>query len=835
MTEVSGLTDEEAYFQDDFDADFNDDRVNELTAGMVNRFASTFSSDSNEQFLDASSSNLLISLSSDKSETSNSIQSIQSSYIQNLRRKRQKPPVLQITLPPLSEEQKKIVTSVTSGSNLIIDSVAGSGKTTTILGISKSVLETYPDSYLLILTYNSRLKDETRRKCGGLGLTHVETHSYHAFCHKFYDAGIKDDQGIINLIKHNMKPMTKENQALIKFNTIIIDECQDMSLLYHYLVKKIITDLCHPNVQIIVLGDRYQMIYDFMGCDQRYLTYACYLYNTHRVWENYRLSVSYRLTNEIANFVNYVMLGCPPENPQTQRINTVRAGLKVQYLVANPFSVPISIIENLLINPKKEKQNNQGDDVTSSEAEAVEKVSDLTKRYKPDDIFILAPSVKAKGTGMNTEKPIVRFANRLSRKGIPVYHPSSDDETPSEEALKGKVGVCTFHSVKGLERKVTIIFGFDNSYFAFFKKDQNPLVCTNDLYVATTRSSELLIVIQGDDTLPLPFLKLDLINKYCDLYGQMKEIKTFDSSKARTINVTDLTAHLPSTVLHHALSLVKFHVVSNPRDEINLGSVTDSSHTEIKEYVSDINGLIVPSIYEMKMTGTSTIITFIKQHFLKEGLIDEDGPNIIVNDKSSRLLNQREQARICQLLTKKDLSLTDISYLTVAYDALRTGYIVRLNQISNFSWLEQRQNEVRKCSEILEIEINKSGIKEAKEVLFETDITVPMTVCGSDFVIRGRMDIITNDHIWEIKCTKSLRPEHLIQLAVYAYMISLKDRSNWFNYRYQLLNVLTGECVILDPSSNLYSLVYMLIYEKCIRKYTPKTDQQFISDCYMCY
>ena len=58
--------------------------------------------------------------------------------------------------------------------------------------------------------------------------------------------------------------------------------------------------------------------------------------------------------------------------------------------------------------------------------------------------------------------------------------------------LKGKIVFSTFHQSKGRERKVVLVFNFDQSYFKYYGKELDPNVCPNELYVATTRAQEHL-------------------------------------------------------------------------------------------------------------------------------------------------------------------------------------------------------------------------------------------------------------------------------------------------------------------------------------------------------
>ena len=86
-------------------------------------------------------------------------------------------------LPEISIEQNNIIQQLLLNNNVVVDSVAGSGKTTCNLHIAKY----FHNKHILLLTYNSKLKLETREKATKLGLHNIEVHSYHSFCVKYYD------------------------------------------------------------------------------------------------------------------------------------------------------------------------------------------------------------------------------------------------------------------------------------------------------------------------------------------------------------------------------------------------------------------------------------------------------------------------------------------------------------------------------------------------------------------------------------------------------------------------------------------------------------------------
>ena len=55
--------------------------------------------------------------------------------------------------------------------------------------------------------------------------------------------------------------------------------------------------------------------------------------------------------------------------------------------------------------------------------------------------------------------------------------------------------ISSFHQSKGLERKIVVVFNFDQSYFKYYAKHENTDVVPNTLYVACTRAKDILILV----------------------------------------------------------------------------------------------------------------------------------------------------------------------------------------------------------------------------------------------------------------------------------------------------------------------------------------------------
>lgn len=122
-----------------------------------------------------------------------------------------------IKLQPSNQQQA--VLDAIDDSNVVIDSVAGGGKTT----MQQFIAAKKRDKRILVLTYSKFLKLQGRLHFQRNGLTNVEVHSYHSFCFKYYSQ-TTTDQGIGDIIAKRMPA-----KSLINYDMVIVDECQDMN------------------------------------------------------------------------------------------------------------------------------------------------------------------------------------------------------------------------------------------------------------------------------------------------------------------------------------------------------------------------------------------------------------------------------------------------------------------------------------------------------------------------------------------------------------------------------------------------------------------------------
>jgi len=314
-----------------------------------------------------------------------------------------------MTLSP-SKEQQEIVNHI-KNHNVIVDSTAGSGKTTVI----QFIAEVYTNLEILVLTYNAQLKNETRKRLGNY--PNVDVHSYHSFCVANYDKNAYTDDKINYIVQNDTK-------CTINYDIIIADESQDITPLLYKLLCKILIDNA-KKANIMIMGDQMQSIYKFREADPRFITFSDKIFNKFNdlEWVNCTLSQTFRCTIPMVDFINECMIG------YKRMISTKASKNKPDYIICNSYGYPCSIIKDYL------------------------------SIYKPQDIFVVAFSIKDR-------TPIKHLANYVTNNlDVPIYCSNSDQESLDSRVIENKLVFSSIHQIKGRERKAVIFIGFDDSYF----------------------------------------------------------------------------------------------------------------------------------------------------------------------------------------------------------------------------------------------------------------------------------------------------------------------------------------------------------------------------------
>ncbi len=660
-------------------------------------------------------------------------------------------------LKPPSEEQINISNALAT-SNIIVDAVAGSGKTTTVLHLAR----TYLYESILLLTYNKKLRLETKARVNALGLTNVDVHNYHSWAVKYYDHSAHTDTA---LKKHMVKP----SKHPYSYSVIIIDEAQDMTPLYYKLVCKVLKEnLSSP--KIVVLGDKYQSIYDFNKADSRFIVHADKLFsfaNTYP-WTRLKLGQTFRVPDKITNFLNTCVL-------RSDRLTPFRKSeYKPTYLYCDAYgSRAYTEIKSL-----------------------------LAEGYAFSDIFVLAPSVRS------DKSPIKVLANALSHSGIPIYVPVSDDEKLDEQVMDGKIVFSSFHQVKGLERKVILVYSFDNGYFMYFNKTDSPYKCSNTLYVATTRSLERLVLIHHYESKPLQFIPLDklaqtatietlsqartkkslglhLLNQFRHLDPNTKLTDKPPGSDRtvlellvalcaddkripiKEISVTDLCKNVPHDVIEQALSYLTIRTITKPSKAATIKLPLKSKQDGLFESISEITGIAIPAYFELINTNSMQIYRTLK-------LEHQTSPNTDPFDEYDCSDDSDDQVQLSRTKVKSrmdwvvDLDLKQIntsSLLELAniYNCWTNKLVHKVNQIKSYDWLDD--DSLVKC-------IGRLTELISPESKFETKIALKGPKELYSRMVTGWIDCIdpNEKNIWEFKCVGELDSKHILQTAIYMYL-----------------------------------------------------------------
>lgn len=731
-----------------------------------------------------------------------------------------------------SNEQKNIIDISSQNKNIIVKANPGSGKTTTCAYLAQSL----PRDNILLVTFGRRLTDSTNERLYQLKIQNMKACTYHSFCNAFYKTNVTNDLEMEKVIEN--KTSIDSSALKIPFDLIIIDEIQDMTSLYFQLIWKFTRDhnqLFQKSPRLCLLGDAHQCIYSYKQADSRYLTLGNYFFqcfNTYS-WETLPLSISFRLSTEVCDFINHCMLGKNLlfSNKTTGIIPTYIRCIGGEYEIFNQCDKNGMIfrqLEHALYHQK----------------------------YAPEDIFILSPSIKSNMT------PCKKLVNTFKEQHpeIDFYVPISDEETVDEKYTKGKISVCTYHQSKGLERKVVLILGFDNSYFKYYNINTNPNICPNEIYVPTTRSLESLIMIENSHCGPLPFLKTQYLERYCQIIENqtlfdVEPIETCNTSTTSTTStITSITtkknknpirkavetfiSHLPMDIIKDCLQHIQIKELQSPTTTIDLPFEIIKKNGTV-ESVSNINGIIIPIWFEYSKTGRISILdSMIKEKKLYQHLT-------FLTKLKNKIQHQHP------------VNLEEVLKLSNIWDAFRSGYHHKMSQITKYDWINT--THIAPCMDRLDKLIqdnmsndsndfnNSNGFNNSNTtsppLLFEHRVEYNDLNSDSNIILTGSIDMICGDHIYELKCTKSIGLNHFIQLALYMYLYEKKmnqptliNRNNNHNNttnnrRYYIYNILTDQKYeITSTLENLTGLVQVIQQHKN-SPLSSISDQEMLQNC----
>jgi len=647
---------------------------------------------------------------------------------------------------------------------------------------------------VLLLAYNSRLRHDCRAKQEAVGLSNLEVHTYHSMGYKFYTRVSKDDTGLRSVVEGDMEPTVR-----VAFDVVVVDEAQDMTPLFCEFLHKLLGDnTVAVEPQLLVIGDNRQCIYDFQNADERHLTLAHRgVFHSQRVWKQLHLATSYRLTGNMATFINEVVLG-------HKRIKARKPpGEPVVYLRGSPFTMAIRLAEQL------------SDRIKSGDLD-------------PSSIYVVASSMK-QGTGRNPT-PINKLENCLVEKGVPCFAVSSDEESIDAATIEGKVVFSTIHQSKGLEREVVVCFGMDRSWYRFYGKDLDQSECPNIWYVALTRATrQLFIIAEKQVEQHIPFVRVDRLEELAQGQpggnGRSPVVKVGEASpydgggpkavdkgnldtKFSSATVTELTRHLVDSDIQKAYTSLNPKQLAGPSHSVSIPDKIKGVNGLV-EPVADINGVALTAMFEQMTSGGNTSI-------MQQLQTDWASTNatLELQDEAQRLIERPLKAR--------EDPATFLQLASI-YQTLGSGFAARPFQVDNWNYVPKKS--VDACMAMIETHLG------GRDVKYEMELTATFSA-GIRTEVRGRVDALTDSTLWELKCVGSLSKEHFLQTALYAWlwMKAPQGREALGSRFFRLLNFRTGELWAIDDEFGIDTSVAEVILAK-YRDRPPVDDGRFLDNC----
>lgn len=616
-------------------------------------------------------------------------------------------------LPTPSDEQNEIMMNFKTGYNLKIEAVAGAGKTTTLLYLAKIAMNTF-NVKSLILTYNKSLQVEIQKTIDSLDLTgSCFVYTYHGYASKLYKKVINNDK----ILRQSLQGEPIINPQMY---VLLLDEVQDMNEDYHKFVSKI----TFQGQMLVLVGDRRQTINGYIGASDKYLINYEEYFNSGRSWKELTLRTSYRMTPAIANFVNK---------------NIINEDLIIGGNISSNNIKPLYYYS---------EWNFSKDNILAS----------MVKVFGADEIVIMKPSVanvSLKQLNNNTSTKALCPLGKLINNTKDIKFCVREEDALTEKEMKGKVLISSFNSMKGKEKSCVIIYNTDESYFKFFDKTWNePKKLPNIVYVANTRASACLILIQGDKEEHFRTTNKDIITSTCNVIGYKDDKKNDKEAKKKKDNftITDVIKHRTTTDIIKMLDLIKITEINKESDPLSYDHLIGfgAYYEDMRTYY----GMLIPVIAEFMMKGD---IRFNEEMPLPDENNGMTEPIYIVK-------------RYNELITNKSKTLKEWMELLVINNAMMSGYFFYIEQITNYDWVDYNfVNE--SVNRLMQILSNNNGNNLGDLGDFEVYTSIKKVNLDktkyNKHNLNGSIDYLTKDDIWEFKNVTSLNDEHKLQCAAY--------------------------------------------------------------------
>lgn len=386
-------------------------------------------------------------------------------------------------LPPASAEQAACVDALMAGANVLVRAQAGAGKSTTFFHAARAWLAAHPHTHIALLCYNVNLRSASEKRVERLGLSDwVHCYTIHSLASRMFGTAIGDT---MTLHKYLANDGEHDSVSPHAFTLALIDEGQDLAPTMVRVIN-VLQRTVHDTMRYMVVGDLRQAIYGFTREEDPAIMVdpATNLRPNGAPWTTCKLLQSFRITPPVAGLLNAVFKH-PADDPIVGA-NARSAAVRPTYVVGSPWRDLLGVVDRLL------------------------------GEFRPDQIMVLAPSVRTDSYGTRT------LAELLSeQRRVPLFTTHKRLTEVSPELLEGKLVISSYHQSKGDERDCVVVLGADLRHSktrGYPERDGHPEI-DNALHVALTRVREKLVLFVDAKMPPYPSVEAHAaeLPLHCDI------------------------------------------------------------------------------------------------------------------------------------------------------------------------------------------------------------------------------------------------------------------------------------------------------------------------------
>jgi len=392
------------------------------------------------------------------------------------------------------------------------------------------------------------------------------------------------------------------------------------------------------------------------------------------------------------------------------------------------------------------------------------------------------------------------------------------------------------------------VVGFDQGYF-YTARNIPKDVCPNTLYVACTRATHGLYLLENDNSRPLEFLKRGQPDmkqsEYIDFKGLPQSI-FHEAVQEEDPNIviiptyhvtpTDLIKFVPESVIEYVtpiLDKIFIQEVEPTEDmEFDIPRIVQT-RSSLFEEVSDLNGIALPAMYYDAIQGTTTDGEDVLRDIIRVGVQD-------MRENSHQFLREMVNA-----LPEKCETPGDYLFLANVSVAIQEKLYSKLKQLERdeYNWIsaEMKEKCVSRLNDHLGHEFNRDDKKrgEVEKLLIhyvhETEHSLvdaalyPYFSYEKRFRFCARADLVSDTTLWELKCTSKITFEHRMQVVIYAWLWRTLYPDS--PRKTQVYNLRTGEKLRLDASDADLTRIMVSLLRGKYEEPVVLEDDEFVEQC----